>query len=370
MKVFAQWIKARPEDSDNEDYFRKNTILQFGNSWNVIGAAILINPGSALPSEEIIDSDTKSKLQEISNTYSENEDWRVFNADPTMHFIEKIFSGWYIGQNKHLDGVILLYNLFNIRSQNLKTALALKEKYKQSPYMFTKPADVTTLDIPIYLGWGNIGKTELAVIDNNSNNKSVSESLFESLKDQVSYYTGCNFDKALFYHPQYINRSYHNPITQNLLHRFLRLDGEVTPQIIFNENVCREIIDEIKTYIEDTKIVNGNEKNKLSFKVCKDRLVCTIVLQKNKERIILQHAEYNKKRTYRDYSSDYENVDGIREILYSHNYDISFASSLGEKSLKVFTATNIEDTSKIIREEIQEISDLIEELYQNNQMPK
>ena len=40
MKVYARYFS---EDGLN---FRRDTILRFGDSWDVIGAAVLINPGS------------------------------------------------------------------------------------------------------------------------------------------------------------------------------------------------------------------------------------------------------------------------------------------------------------------------------------
>ena len=77
MKVFARWIKATLDNHSEEEYhFRKNTILQFGNSWDIIGAAILINPGSALPTNESIDCETISKLQKISDICDKKDEWR------------------------------------------------------------------------------------------------------------------------------------------------------------------------------------------------------------------------------------------------------------------------------------------------------
>ena len=219
MKVFAQWIKACAGEPGNEDYFRKNTILQFGDSFDVIGAAILINPGSARPIAEVIDDETKSKLQEISSD-SKGGEWRVFNADSTMRFLEKIFSGWYIGQPKRLNGVILLYNLFNIRCADLEDAHKLRAKYSDLPEMYTKPEELTESDIPFYICCGSPAKNKMS---------EYAKELWKRIQYRVSYYAGSDFDKALFYHPQYINTSYHQPVTQNLLCRFLRYGGEVRP---------------------------------------------------------------------------------------------------------------------------------------------
>lgn len=352
MKAFAQWIKALQTNQEDNNYFRKNTILQFGNNWNVIGAAILINPGSALPSEEVIDCETKSKLQEISNTFVEKGEWRVFNVDSTMRFLEKIFSGWYLGQRKRLEGVILLYNLFNIRCQDLNQALELRKAptFKETEDMDTKPDEVTKLDVPIYIGWGKTGKTDL------SEN---AQEIFDTISNRVSYYTGDDFNKALFYHPMYVNTSYHQTATQNLLRRFLRFEGELLPLLVINENIAGKILESVSAYIDKTNIIEHTQKTKLSFRLCDNDLTVAIVVQKSKQYIYWQHSKYDKRRNYRNFLSDYKYVPEIRDILKSYDYDVTFDSSLGEKALKYFAATNIEEISNMIWEEIQEVSQKI-----------
>ena len=42
MKVYARYF------SENRLNFRLNTVLQFGDSRNIIGASVLINPGNRL----------------------------------------------------------------------------------------------------------------------------------------------------------------------------------------------------------------------------------------------------------------------------------------------------------------------------------
>lgn len=41
MKVYAEYFEEKGST------FRTNTILQFGDSWNLIGNIVLANPGSA-----------------------------------------------------------------------------------------------------------------------------------------------------------------------------------------------------------------------------------------------------------------------------------------------------------------------------------
>ncbi len=356
MKAFARWIKASSQNQDTEEYyFRKNTILQFGNSWNVIGAAILINPGSAMPTEELIDSATKSKLREVSNTYNENGEWRVFNVDSTMRFLEKIFSGWYIGQRKELEGVILLYNLFNIRCKDLNKALELRadHRFKDMEDMVTKSTELTTMDVPFYIGWGNTGKYHL---------RADAEELFKQLKGKVCYYTGEDFMKAPCYHPLYVNTSYHTDATKNVLCRFLRCESDVRPLLKINKAVGDKVFENIKTRIGSDGIVESNS-SKLSFTVCDDKLTVAIVSQKTKQYIYWQHSKYNKSRNYRDFNSDYLYVTAIRSILEAYGYNVNLDSSLGEKNLKDFASINIEEISNLILSEFHELSQKICRLF-------
>lgn len=355
MKIFAQWIKAISENQGTGDYyFRKNTILQFGNSWEVIGAAILINPGSALPNEDEVDSETKSLLHKISNTADSSAEWRAFDADSTMRFLEKIFSGWYIGKYSQLNGVILLYNLFNIQCQDLKKALELRNdsRFKESE-MYTAPEEITALNVPIYLGWGSTGKsTSLSVIG---------KSLFKQVYDRVNYYTGDDFNKALFYHPLYINTSYSKAITQRLLRRFLKAEDETRPLLKVNQTIGCEI-NNLLAQQEQITVVEKTQ-SKLTLSLCDGKMSVGIVTQKSKQYIYWLHAKYDSKRTYKDFISDYEFTPEIRDILESYDYDVRNVPTLGEKRLNRFAAAEIEGFVDIISDELREIAAKISTLF-------
>jgi hypothetical protein len=49
MRCFARWKK----DDDSEVFFRDQTILQFGDEWDLRANFVLLNPGSALPLNDI-----------------------------------------------------------------------------------------------------------------------------------------------------------------------------------------------------------------------------------------------------------------------------------------------------------------------------
>lgn len=209
MKVFARYFS---EDGFN---FRLNTVLQFGKSWDVIGAAILINPGSANP----IGNVTHEDLHSLTLLSGKSDHWREFSMDSTMRQLEKIFNKWYIGEEKSLNGVILLFNLFNLREQDLEKAIELLQKCKSS-HCYISDSDMKILSglRKVYLGWGQIGKIHTTL-------RQYAEPIFSKLYPKLAYYLQKSFDDNPFYHPGFINRSYkRSPNTKDLLNKFWSLD--------------------------------------------------------------------------------------------------------------------------------------------------
>lgn len=67
MKVFAHYIK---DDTTGNEY-RWRTLLQIGNSWNIIGSIVMKNPGSSKPLSKIDDEVSLKPL----NEFSDKGDW-------------------------------------------------------------------------------------------------------------------------------------------------------------------------------------------------------------------------------------------------------------------------------------------------------
>lgn len=204
MKVYARYFEEEGLS------FRRDTILQFGNSWELIGSIILINPGSAVPlsmshlSQQVLD-----KLLPITQT-NDSDSWKEFSIDPTMRQIERLFSGKFVGQNKPLNGVIQLFNLFNLRNANLIEALELF-KTTSNPNIISIETDIARIgEKPVYFGWGNVGKQQL---------KNIAKRVFESVP--LPPYLNEKFENNFFYHPRYLqmgHRSNGNVI--EILHHF------------------------------------------------------------------------------------------------------------------------------------------------------
>lgn len=216
MKVYARSI------SHGTLNYRKDTLLHFGDSHELIGSIILINPGSAsIAQSRILD------LEFISKFYKDNhnlpipgniEEWKEYNPDPTMGQVEKIFCGWYINVNhngeysnkRELNGVIQLFNLFDIRNPNLGAALAQQTLSNSLQGLFCEHAQLATK--PVYLGWGHPGLNGFP---------SQTLNIFNNINLSVNTYLKPLLKDNRCYHPGYINRSYkHHQPTIELLNDF------------------------------------------------------------------------------------------------------------------------------------------------------
>ena len=203
MKVYARYFE------ENGLGFRRDTILQFGDSWDLIGSIILINPGSASPQNIPIQPEILDKLLSFSQI-DDPDSWKEFSPDPTMWQIAKLFNGQLIGENRPLNGVIQLFNLFNLRNANLSEAVKLFKEISNSNIVSIED-DITKVgDKPVYFGWGNTGKYNL---------KDIAEKVFETQPQQP--YLNDNFNDNSFYHPRYLQMgSKKNGNVIKLLHHF------------------------------------------------------------------------------------------------------------------------------------------------------
>jgi len=197
MKAYAEYF------NENGIFFRRNTLLQFGNSWELIGNAVLANPGSAEPimgvSEEL-----SGNISNFYAKYRNNEDftsknWFEFSPDSTMGFVEKIFNGWYVGKEIELNGVIQLFNTFNIKNQNLTEAIS--QIGKDSELLFSYNVHSHFNDKPTYFGFSN------EVLDNETL-RSVAIQIFNGASEAVKSLYRKEFSENSFYHPMYVNRAY------------------------------------------------------------------------------------------------------------------------------------------------------------------
>lgn len=153
MQCFARWEKY---DASGV-FFRDQTILQFGNNWDLLASFILLNPGSALPlSHESKTEYLRSKKLSYFVEPKAGESYLEFSIDRLMRDILELFSTHFGG------GSIRLYNLFNLKNQNFSEAMTQFRENMKHPKMFSTEQEIKFCDAPVIVAsGGNAAGTEL-----------------------------------------------------------------------------------------------------------------------------------------------------------------------------------------------------------------
>lgn len=166
--------------------YRWRTLLQFGNSWDVIGTTFLQHPGTTTPTDAVKDADTLAHLTALGNENAST--WHTFKPCPTMRAIASLFTERNGG--KELEGVIQIFHLTNVCGGEKKTATY------DPKYAYTSSIDNTLLASPIYLGWGDATKLLLHL-------RTIAHQVF-SLATAPAFdlhYLTNYFEKNAFVHP-------------------------------------------------------------------------------------------------------------------------------------------------------------------------
>lgn len=146
LKVFAEYFV------EDKIEYRTRTILKFGDSWDIIGTIVMKNPGSAQPSERI----DKKEFENVESIFNDInfDSWYEFKEDKTIMRISNIFDGTYLKKEKELNGIILIYNLFNIRERKIVEAVK-KANTSNSVHLLPNLAELLQIskNKPIYLGF-------------------------------------------------------------------------------------------------------------------------------------------------------------------------------------------------------------------------
>ncbi len=151
-RCFARWYS----DSDGNIY-RDGTLLQFGNSWELLGSVILLNPGSAKPLDEKL---CNAFLRMHLDGFDDERHYYVCSLDPLMRALIEIFA------KKFADGgVIQIYNLFNLKNPKSSSATEALKKLDKSPYLFTPIDEVDFKDRPVIVATGSGMHADKRLID-------------------------------------------------------------------------------------------------------------------------------------------------------------------------------------------------------------
>ena len=150
MKCFARWHKG----NESGALYRDQTILQFGDSWELRASFVLLNPGSAVPLNET-DQTEYLRTQALPFFVEPvgGETYVEFSIDRLMNDVIKLFF------NKHSGGTIKLYNLFNLKNQNSGEAMEQFSKNQTHSKIFTEDQDIKFCDAPVIIASGkNVNK--------------------------------------------------------------------------------------------------------------------------------------------------------------------------------------------------------------------
>ena len=178
---------------------RWRTILQFGDSWDVIGNVVMKNPGSARVAKGETSSITDIFLTQELREFDpeDNNAWYEFRPDATMHSIKDLYARRYGICPQELNGIIQIFNLFYIKNPDLNTAIG-----DDSDARF----EICTRDLhhleqhkekPTYLGWGDLWATERYT------EKAIA--MFNMVQPYNDYLSA-EISENLFIHPLYLMR--------------------------------------------------------------------------------------------------------------------------------------------------------------------
>ena len=156
MKCYARWTNDKIKDIS----FRDQTMLQFGDSWDIVANLILLNPGSAVPkSNEIMDDMLVSKNLPFFRISDVNQYYYEFTIDPLMRNIVNCFS------KMHKGGVIKIYNLFNLKNQDSKKAVFEYYQNIDNTHIHTDEDDIVYDDKKVIIATGESNLTNELMIE-------------------------------------------------------------------------------------------------------------------------------------------------------------------------------------------------------------
>lgn len=194
MKVYTHYL------CENDIEYRWRTILQIGGSWEVRGTIFMKNPGSStnlkaglLP---INDEGILNNLKEFDDIKtSSSREWYDFSVDNTMACVKELFEKYYHERNEQLNGVIQIFNLFNIRDANLGKAMDKSKGDIVNELAYTTDYDIKQIVPPVYIGWGDLW--------NNPKHCENAKKIFSAVYNIAPYFCDDIHDNK-FYHPQYL----------------------------------------------------------------------------------------------------------------------------------------------------------------------
>lgn len=195
-KVYVHYYK----DKDTGIEYRWRTLLKIGDSWKVCGTIFMKNPGSSTFSDTNSSTITNYNILEKLNSFdygdiSYPQEWYEFSIDNTMSYVIKLFESYYDARKESLEGVIQIFNLFNIRDADLNNADNKRKGNIIDTLTYTTDNDIKNIVYPVYIGWGDLWKHRA--------HRNNAERIFNEVKQNMSYLHSDIQDNK-FFHPQYL----------------------------------------------------------------------------------------------------------------------------------------------------------------------
>lgn len=197
MKVYTHYEKI------NDIEYRWKTLLQLGDSWNICATVVMKNPGSSNPINikndkpiPIMNNELLKQLFLFDDAQKyRGHKWYQFTVDNTMVQVGRLIEEYLRSHGKPVEGIIQIFNLFNIRDVDPCEAIGKMETGQIASFVSTIEDDIKELTPPIYLGWGNLKQHRYF--------KENAYRVFEETK-KITSYLDPNYDNNPFYHPQYL----------------------------------------------------------------------------------------------------------------------------------------------------------------------
>jgi hypothetical protein len=185
---------------ENEIEYRWGTIIQIGNSWDIRGTIFMKNPGSSKFVEQDKSPIENSGLLEELKKFDDRRtslscEWYEFSVDRTMTCVINLFKKYYEAHGKQLDGVIQIFNLFNVRDANLRKAIDKCKDDGLDKLVYTTDDDIKNIVSPVYIGWGNLWRVPV--------HKENAQRIFSEVIKKTSYLHN-SIEENKFYHPQFL----------------------------------------------------------------------------------------------------------------------------------------------------------------------
>lgn len=144
MQCFARW----QEDQQSGLCFRDQTILQFGDCWDLLANLILLNPGSAVPLSEDPQNAFLESLCLPSLSHANGAPYYRFSVDRLMRDLLAFYS------RRHAGGVLKIYNLFNLKNQNSADAMMQFKAHRHHVAMLTASEEIRYAGRPVVVACG------------------------------------------------------------------------------------------------------------------------------------------------------------------------------------------------------------------------